>query len=448
MRICLTIILFLAATAGSLAQNAGIIRKNYMSSYFDSMLNMQVTVFDSATIRLGRVDPLTGNVINIGSTAYNMGINLNGATVDPYSNHYYIGSGFNLLTFDMLSGNLVNNVPITGNIPTGSFQNYRFNPADSVVYGLVPENFYSTYYDSLTMSFIQVLDSARIRFASIDPVSGQYTLIGNTSYKNVYTLAGNSIDPHQMLYYYSAVDTLVAIDIYNGSLFSEAAIQLPPGALFENFTYSCADTSIYGLTRQNYFSTVYDSILMDFVTVIDSTTFRLSKVNPATGAVTFISPADIGIGGTLTGSCFIDPATMTYYFSSGANLIGVSLTTGLITSSLPFTFQSGAFAFDVMRGVQNCYGAAKVRDITVTDIPGIIASPDVEITLVPNPANESFRVVTAEQLKSITLIDLTGKTILTSTNNTIDLAAVSSGLYFVKVQTMDGRILQQKLIRN
>ncbi|MGL4599539.1 MAG: hypothetical protein ACRCYO_18590, partial [Bacteroidia bacterium] len=354
MKRTLGIFIVLFAVTFAHAQNVGIVRKNYFTTYYDSLLNENIDVFDSATIRLGSIDPITGVVTNVGNIQYNTGINLNGATIDPYLNTYYISSGFNLYTFDIGSGNLINNVPITGALQTGAFQNYRFNPSDSVVYGLVPNNFYSMYFDSLSMTYIQVLDSSHIRFGSIDPSTGQYSLIGNTPYKNVYTLAGNSIDPHQMVYYYSAVDTLVAIDLYTGGLFSQVGIQLPPYAIFENFTYSCVDTSIYGLTRQNFISTVYDSLLMDYTEVIDSVTFRLSKIDPNTGVVTFISPYNIAVGATLTGGCFIDPAAMIYYFSSGNEIVGVSLTTGLVVSSVQEALQLGATAFDMMRSTQNC----------------------------------------------------------------------------------------------
>lgn len=283
------------------SQNVGIVRKNYSSYVYDSLLMDYIETYDSSTVRLGSVDPFTGIVSNTSSTEYTIGINLNGATIDPYLNKYYIGSGTNLLTFDISSGNLDNSAPISGAITSAAFQNYRFNPSDSTIYGMVPENFYSTYYDSLSMSYIEVLDSARIRFASINPISGQYNLIGNTSFKNIYTLAGNSIDPYQMVYYYSAVDTLVGIDLYDGSIFIEVPIQLPFYGIFENIAYSCVDTSIYGITRQSYTSIVYDSLFMDYIEVIDSTTFRLSKINPNTGVITFISPFNLQAGSNLTG---------------------------------------------------------------------------------------------------------------------------------------------------
>lgn len=140
-------------------QNVGILRENYISYYFDSTLMMTIEVLDSATIRLGSIDPITGQIANVGNAEYNSGINLNGATIDPYQNHYYIGKGFNFMTFDINTGGIVNDVPIVGPLPSSSFQNFRFNNSDSTIYGMIPNNFYSTYYDSIAMMYIQVLDS-------------------------------------------------------------------------------------------------------------------------------------------------------------------------------------------------------------------------------------------------------------------------------------------------
>lgn len=428
------------------AQHYGIVRKNYFSTYYDSLLNMNIDVLDSATIRLGSVNPLNGNITNLG-IEYNAGINLTGATTDPYSGKYFIGSGMNLMTFDLNSGNIVNNVPITGSLPTAAFQNYRFNPSDSTIYGLVPNNFYSTYFDSLTNTSYQILDSSHIRFASLDPNTGVYSLIGNTPYKNVYTLAGNSIDPHQMLYYYSAVDTFVAIDLYTGALYSEATIQLPPNAIFENFTYSCADTTIYGMTRQNYFSTVYDSLLQQFVDVLDSVTIKLSKINPATGVVTIISPVNLGYGSNLSGSCFIDPSSMTYYFSSGTEIMGVSLSTGLIVSVVPKSFQNGAMYFDMMRSTQNCLGALKVRLNNPTSVAQWNGSISDEIVVFPNPTDDLLQVRSNLELIQMDVIDLSGKMLLTTKENSISISELSAGQYWLKCKTKDGRSYTSKVVK-
>lgn len=430
----------------SFSQNVGIVRKNYSSYVYDSLLMDYIETYDSSTVRLGSVDPYSGVVSNYSTNEYAIGINLNGATIDPYLNKYYIGSGTNLLTFDITTGNLDNSAPISGIIPTSAFQNYRFNPSDSTIYGMVPENFYSSFYDSLSMSYIEVLDSARIRFASINPITGQYNLIGNTPFKNIYTLAGNSIDPYQMIYYYSAVDTLVGIDLYDGSVFSEVPIQLPANGIFENIAYSCADTSIYGISRQNYTSIVYDSLFMDYIEVIDSTTFRLSKINPNTGAITFISPYNLQAGSNLTGGAYIDPNTMTYFFNHGIQIIGVSLTSGLITSSVTKTYPSGEIALDMMRSTQNCYGALKMRENPILENEDVLLDDNLHVY--PNPSNSKITISTNSPLIFISIIDLTGKEVLKTKEKTLDISELSNGIYLVKCNFENNIVLARKLIKN
>ena len=430
-----------------IAQNLGIVRKNYYSAYYDSTLMEKIDVLDSSTFRLGSIDPYSGVVTNIGNSEYNSSINLNGATIDPYLNRYYIGSGQNLLTFDINSGNIINNVPIFGSKAATGFQNLRFNPSDSKIYGLLPINYYSYFYDSTLMGNIEVLDSSQIRFASVNPTTGLYTIIGNSSYKNMYTLAGNSIDPYQMLYYYSAVNTLIGIDLYTGAQFSAVPIQLPLHGIFENIAYSCIDTSIYGLTRQNYISYVYDSALMDYVVVVDSTTFRLSKINPNTGVVTFISPSNIGVGGNLTGGAFIDPNSMTYFFSHGNKIVGVSLITGLVSSSVSKSFNSGAFAFDMMRSAQNCMNAAAIR---LNNPNGLSETVHYNLDgfLFPNPAQNKISIRLNIAINKIEILDPKGQLILEQKVNLIDISNLQSGIYFVKVITENGKLFSSKFIKN
>ena len=448
MRKYLVIIALLFSANITYSQNVGIVRKNYISNYYDSVLMVNIDVLDSSTIRLGSVNPITGVVTNIGNSEYNSGINLTGSTIDPYLNRYYIGGGgANLLTFDMTSGDIINSAPISGALPSAAFQNFRFNNSDSTIYGMVPHNFYSTYYDTILMMNIDVLDSTQIRFASINPVTGQYTLIGNFSFSNLYTLAGNSIDPYQMLYYYSAVDTLIGIGLYTGNEYSAVPIQLPPYAIFENIAYSCIDTSIYGLTRQNFISSVYDSILMAFVDVVDSTTFRLSKINPNTGVVTFVSPINIGAGGNLNGGAFIDPISMTYFFSNGNQIVGVSLITGLITSSVLKAYPSGAIALDMMRSTQNCFGALKIRPNTATGMDDI-DNIKLDGLMFPNPAQNEISVKIDASLSNIEILDFKGSVLLKTKEKTIDISSLPSGIYYAKAITEKGDLFTSKFVKN
>jgi hypothetical protein len=64
-----------------------------------------------------------------------------------------------------------------------------------------------------------------------------------------------------------------------GQIAHTAVINNPDGTVyFDNFTYSCADTSLYGLVRTNYYSQVFDSA-----------TVHLGKLDAMTGEVTKVS---------------------------------------------------------------------------------------------------------------------------------------------------------------
>jgi hypothetical protein len=224
-------------------------------------------------------------------------------------------------------------------------------------------------------------------------------------------------------------------------------IQLPVGGIFENIAYSCADTSIYGLTRQSYVSTVYDEILMEYVQIYDSTTFRLSKIDPNTGVVTFISPFNIQAGGNLTGGAFIDPATMTYFFNHGNKIVGVSMITGLITSSVIKSYPSGEIAFDMMRSTQNCYGVSRMRNNSTIEIDEL-STMNSEVILYPNPVQSELNIKSKKAIQSTSIIDLRGSVLIESYTNTITVNQLPNGVYFAKVKTTDGGIIVCKFIKN
>ena len=239
---------------------------------------------------------------------------------------------------------------------------------------------------------------------------------------------------------------MVDIDLYTGAKFSESPILLPTPGIFENIAYCCIDKSIYGLTRQNYITSVYDSVNMMHVDVIDSTTFRLSKINPNTGAVTFISPYHIGAGGNLTGGSFIDPDAMTYFFSNGNKIAGVSLVTGLLKSNVPKSFELDAFAFDMMRSTQNCFAAQALRMNNSTGIE-VISNSKTEMILYPNPAQKEITLKINTSFNHIEIFDSRGHLILVSKQKTIDVSRLSSGIYFAKVVAKNGSFFTGKFVK-
>lgn len=437
----LFIISFIVLTAQqAIAQSPsliGVVRKNYYTTVFDSLFGGEYEQFDSCTVRLGNLNPVTGQVDNIGTAAYTRSVNLTGAALNPYDNSYVFIGNTDLLSLSLINGQIITSVPLTDPLGDSYFDNFRFNNADSTLYGLARvvgdnQNIMETY------------------LAKVNTATGVITRISPQPIGLGYALAGSTIDPYQMVFYYSTGANIVGLDLYNGNVYSSMPIINPDGIVFDNFAYSCADTAIYGLIRKNYFSVIQDPLLPDFETeVLDSSTVRLGKINPATGVVTIISPTTVSMGGySLNAGAAVDPNTLTYYYNNGGNIIGVSLVTGLQTSYEPLNFQDGQY-FDLMRNLNNCYDAYPKRIETTTSLPEQLKVDD--INLFPNPVANNLHFTSTAGIKSIEIFSVDGKVVLVDNTKAIapvlNVNNLQPAMYFARVTSSSGNVNTYKFIK-
>lgn len=403
----------------------GIVRKNYYTNQ----------TFDSATVRLGSINTTNGYVTNIGNNTYQMGINLTGASLNPYDSTYvFIGSGNKINTLHLRDGQLINQAVINNPIAISYFDNFRFCNGDSTMYGLARRN----YFDStLNITVGQLL------LAKINTVTGTITQISPNSIGQGYALAGSAIDPYQMIYYYSTGSNLVGVDMYTGNVYSNSPMQLPPNSHFDNFTYSCIDTALYGLVRTNYFNSVNPFQL-------DSSTIRLGKINPTTGAITVLSSASLfGFGYSLNAGAAIDPNNMTYYYSTGDYIVGASLFDGQQNSLDSIQFANGSY-FDLMRNFDNCLAINIIRTNNSTST-SLSEASNLSITISPNPTSDIFTIQGNDQIEKVELYNLQGQLMLQQkySSNDIELsvAELTNGLYMVNVHLLNGNTLVKKFLK-
>ena len=389
-------------------------------------------------VYLATVNPATGVVTNISDTSLSPMVNLTGAALDPYRNLYHFMGYNEIKSIDLSSGNVIRNVAITNPLGDSYFDNFRFNNSDSTLYGLARRN----TYDSITMT-----NFGELYLATINTVSGEITQISDTSVGQGYALSGSAIDPYQMVYYYSTGSNFIGLDMYTGHIYSNVTMTLGFGRMFDNFTYSCADTAIYGLIRQNYYDTAYDPFDSSFYWLeVDSTAIFLGKINPNTGIVTTISPTSLASGGyTLNAGATIDPGAMVYYYNNGAELVGVSLITGLITSHPILTNTNGQF-FELMRISANCMEATRPMRTVKTTATSELQVINDGIAIFPNPTSDNFSINSPVPISKVELFSSIGTLVSTNTGyrgpiNTSELAA---GMYVVKIWT-DAGIHVQKL---
>lgn len=380
---------------------------------------------------LATINPTTGTVTNISQNTLSPIVNLTGAALDPYRNYYHFIGYNEIKTIDLTTGKETNSAIINNPVKASYFDNFRFNNSDSSLYGLARSN----YFDTITNTNI-----GEVYLATINTTTGVISQISNTSVAQGYALAGSAINPYLMVYYFSTGSNLLGLDMYNGNIYSNVPILYANQNLqqhFDNFTYSCVDTSLYGLIRTNYFSKIYDSTLMDSIEVLDSTGIQLGKINPSTGAVTFVSPHSIAQGGyTLNAGSTIDPTSKIFYYNNGYQLVGVSLTTGLIVSQANINNVNGQF-FELMRIQSNCFEATIPTRFNPNTAVSQIQSKPGDISIFPNPVNNELNVLCENEIKEIEIMDAMGKLIwsqnsLSTKSVKINVENHPKGIYFLK----------------
>ena len=390
-----------------------------------------------AAVYIASMDPVTGVATNISQTSVSSSINLTGAALNPYTNQFCFFGDNGLKSVDLSTGQVTNTATINNPNGTGNFNLFRFNTSDSLMYGLSSRNIPNPQTGGLM---------GAMYLATIDAITGTIYEISPTSIGQGFAYSGSAIDPHQMVFYYSSGSQLIGLDMYNGSIFSNPTLTYPNGGqYFDNFTYSCTDTTMYGLVRSNYYTPVYNPVTGMTTQVFDSAAVHLGKVNAMTGEVTKISTQSIGVSSfSVNGSSTIDPVNLIYYFISGSGtgltIYGVSLQTGLVVSQGTIS-NAGALYFDMMRIQTDCYESYPTRFN-----PGSANLVESSVDLIktfPNPFNTELMIESEENMQSYEIFSANGKKlssgILSGTNAKLNTETLSEGIYYLNIYTAIGK---------
>ncbi len=102
---------------------------------------------------------------------------------------------------------------------------------------------------------------------------------------------------------------------------------------------------------------------------------------------------------------------------------------------------------DLVIYADNAPRLTMLYNCSVTDVKKIKGS-NLLIKISPNPSNSIFKISSEIDIRSIAIQDINGKIILQSKQtNYIDLGNYSNGIYFLRVETVDGEIGNYKLIK-
>lgn len=419
LKITLLVLLFGSVHLAAFAQN------NYV---YGVMRTPGVGTNTAAgTIRLGKLDVSNGALTSVSPSSLASIISATGAALDPITQTYFFQTQTDFVAVNMLDGLPSAQNAMSNPIAPSYFDNYRFNTSDSTIYGLARR--------STSTGIGQV--NGELYLATIDPNTGVITQISPQSVGQMYAVQGCAINPHEMVYYYSNQGKIIGLDLYNGQVYSEQTITFPEGGLyFDNYTYNCADTSIYGIIRAT--------------TTIPIECY-LGKIDPQTGVATRVSQQPLPYSSyTINGSSTIDPINGVYYFSvllpqGGYAVAGISVTTGLVVFEqliTPLGAASNSLYFDLLRHPGDCFEATPTRVNPNNNGAGLAGASKSALKVAPNPFEQQFTVTSAELIEAITLRDAQGKVVLrqvaNSNNIEVETAALQSGVYFLEVQTTSG----------
>ena len=390
-----------------------------------------------AAVYIATMDPVTGIATNIGQTSVSSSINLTGAALNPYNNRFCFFGDNGLKSVDLSTGQFTNTATINNPNGTGYFDLFRFNTSDSLMYGLSRRNITNPQTGQVT---------GAMYLATINEITGTITEISPSSIGQSFAYSGSAIDPHQMVFYYSNGSQLVGLDMYTGGIFSNPTLTFPNGGQnFDNFTYSCSDTTMYGLVRSNYYTPVYNPVTGITTQVFDSAAVHLGKVNAMTGEVTKIGTQSIGVSSfSVNGSSTIDPVNLIYYFISGSGtgltIYGVSLQTGLVVSQGTIS-NTGALYFDMMRIQSDCYESYPTRFNPSVNIEETVTNTQ-NVNVYPNPFSNQITVSSESGLQKIELFHANGQVIenvsVSGKEFTLETSQLMNGVYFLQVTNLEG----------
>lgn len=394
-------------------------------------------------IYLAQINASSGVANNLSSSAIAQEVNYTGAAINPYENQYYFLAKDSLKTIDLTTGTVLYSVKINNPDKGTTFENFRFNNSDSLLYGLLVERI----KDSTAVPADTTKGAYYVSLATVNPLSGFVNKISIKSIGPNIALIGNAIDPYQKLYYFATgkgIANLVALDMYTGNIYNNPSIKTTADQIFEQFTYSCKDTTIYGLLRENYYS--YSTSPFDTSIIIknlDSISIHLSKIEPSTGLITKVSPISLGnFAPNMNSSSTIDPDNDIFYFVRDNELIGVSLSSGLIIIRNTIS-NTMADHFELMRIAGHCEEATTPLRLAS---PTSINSNQVDrgLRLFPNPSKDKIYIETTSGLQDIQVLDPTGKKLYNAHGSSqkqhqIDIQEWPKGIYFVIMQGANGK---------
>lgn len=180
-------------------------------------------------------------------------------------------------------------------------------------------------------------------------------------------------------------------------------------------TVLMGSTITYGVTVQNTGNQPFAGNYTVYIAVEDTSTFFLVLIDSVNIQTAGLQPSDSS-GVTITHD--ISPAK----FMDGNNTVviwpaspGFATTDSIIRDVIVITFQ-------------------EVDELAVD-----------QLNIYPNPVSSDLFIQSELRFERVRILDLHGRTLLTTPNAYLSLGSFENGIYIVEVETTDGKILRKKI---
>jgi len=380
--------------------------------------------------KAGSININTGYVNDVSTTFSEQSFNVAGGDFDPIQSKMYLMTGNSTFTTFNFNTGGITTIPYTTSFSgTTYFDNVSYSHSNNTLYGLV-------------RPFGANNVSLGVFFGKLNTTTGQVTTLSPNSIATGYQLAGTIIDPELMVYYFKTGPKFLGIDLYNGTIYSQPDIVYSSNDYdFSNFTYNCADNSIYGIVRE--MTNIQMPNAPSGVFIQHS---RLGKIDPATGIVTRVSQTILpNLYYSVTAGATIDPSTNTFYCSDNTNLYGISTVTGIAVSTTPLVFENGNFV-NFIANTNDCSGATASR--LDPNLSNTTLDLKKNFKIYPNPVSSILTIQSEKSIDTIEVFDALGRLVLTKkSTNTLDVSSLQSGTYLMKIGSQNS-IESIKFIKN
>lgn len=110
------------------------------------------------------------------------------------------------------------------------------------------------------------------------------------------------------------------------------------------------------------------------------------------------------------------------------------------------TFNDGQSLVVNISGATQIIALSNIRKVVFEKIIDGIEEISSEIQIVPNPANNSFRVSNLDKDEEMTVYSMTGQKVMSgivTNDQTVDISALANGLYLVKIGSQNIKLMKR-----